>query len=172
MKKFICIFCLILGIFSEEFSFAAQKKYSSSPTKSFPNRESLISSEERCIAEINRVRQERGLQPLRKWTQLSACARQHSQNMAGGRCPFGHDGFNQRADGMQKQAPLSSFAENVAYTYNHEDPIKISVESWMESPGHKKNILSEFEETGVGIAISKKGEFYITQLFANRRKQR
>lgn len=88
--------------------------------------------------------------------------------MASKVCPFGHQGFDQRAKDMQKKANLSAFGENVAYNYNYDDPVQVSIEGWMESPGHKKNILGDFEETGVGIAISEDGKFYITQLFAKR----
>ena len=95
-------------------------------------------SEEKCIAEINRVRQEHGLRPLKAWKELSNCARGHSQNMALNKCSFGHDGFDKRAKQMQKQATLASFAENVAYSYNYDDPIKVAVDGWMKSPGNRK----------------------------------
>lgn len=39
----------------------------------------------------------------------------------------------------------------------------------MKSQGHKENILGDFEESGIGVAISKDGKFYITQLFAKRK---
>lgn len=73
---------------------------------------------------------------------------------------------------MQKMATLLSFAENVAYNHYYDDPVKVAVDGWMKSAGHKKNILGDFEETGVGVAISKEGQFYITQLFAKRYKSR
>jgi len=172
MKKMFIISCLILGIFTEGSSFAATKKCPSRYYRSYQTIEAPAVSEEKCIADINRVRQEHGLQPLKGWTQLSACAREHSQNMAAGKCPFGHDGFKQRADQMQTQATLSSFAENVAYSHKYDDPVQIAVDGWMKSPGHKKNILGDFEETGVGVAVDKEGKFYITQLFAKRYNSR
>lgn len=168
MKKLIYISCLFLGIFSEGSAVAVQKKCVARAFKTSQTSESPAASESRCIVEINKVRQARGLQPLREWKQLSDCARGHSNNMASEKCPFGHDGFDKRADQMSKQANLSSFAENVAYSQNYEDPVKIAVDGWMKSPGHKKNILGDFEETGIGVSINKEGKFYITQLFAKR----
>jgi uncharacterized protein YkwD len=38
----------------------------------------------------------------------------------------------------------------------------------MDSPPHRKNILGDFKETGIGIAYSKEGKCYLTQLFAKR----
>ena len=164
MKKLFYISCVILAVFSEGSSFAAKRSATAT--------ESIATSEEKCIVEINRVRQQYGLKPLKAWKALSDCARGHSQNMASEKCPFGHDGFNQRADHMWGHASLSSFAENVAYSYNYDDHVAVAVDGWMKSQGHKKNILGDFEETGVGVAINAEGEFYITQLFAKRHKSR
>lgn len=164
MKKLFYISCAILAVFSEGSSFAAKKTSQAI--------ESAASSEARCIAEINNVRQQHGLQPLKAWTQLSDCARGHSHNMANGKCPFGHDGFDQRANHMWGLASLSSFAENVAYNYNYDDPMAVAVDGWMKSQGHKKNILGDFDETGMGVVISNEGKVYFTQLFAKRQKSR
>lgn len=171
MKKLVYISCLIVGIFSAGSSFAVQHK-STYRARTIKPLEAPAISEEKCIAEINRVRQDHGLQPLKHWTQLSDCARGHSQNMADEKCSFGHDGFDDRADHMWSQANLASFAENVAYSHRYDDPVKIAVDGWMKSPGHRKNILGDFEETGVGVAITTEGKFYITQLFAKRQKSR
>ena len=88
MKKLFYISCLILGIFSEGSAFAVPKKCYTSTYRSYQTIESPAISDEKCIAEINRVRQEHGLQPLRGWAQLSDCVRGHSQNMAAEKCPI------------------------------------------------------------------------------------
>jgi uncharacterized protein YkwD len=126
--------------------------------------------EDRCIAEINKIRKENGLKALTRWSELTTCARNHSHNMAVGKVDFGHDGFKKRSASMQKLAPLSSFGENVAYNYLYDDPVSKAVHGWMKSPSHKENILGNFQETGVGIAVSKDGKYYFTQLFAKRVK--
>lgn len=165
MYRFLFL-CLFLGIFSENFSFAISKRiYYSSVKRTLP---SVAHLEETAIAAINKIREEYGLIHLKTWSQLSDCAREHSQKMASGKRAFGHDEFKQRAEKMQKVSFLTSFGENVAYCFNYDDPVQICVEGWMNSPGHKKNILGDFEETGIGAAINSKQEFYITQLFAKR----
>lgn len=57
-----------------------------------------------------------------------------------------------------------SVGENVAAGY----PSAASVmDGWMNSPGHKANILNcDFEEIGVGLATSSSGTRYWTQVFA------
>ena len=42
-------------------------------------------------------------------------------------------------------------------------------QAWMESKGHRMNILSKnYVEIGIGIATSKKGEKFYTQVFGKR----
>jgi len=42
--------------------------------------------------------------------------------------------------------------ENIFGSYNMDDPAGAAVNKWMQSPGHRKNILTpEFTQTGVGI---------------------
>ena len=50
---------------------------------------------------------------------------EHSVNMAEGKVPVGHAGFNER---MQK-VPffVRSFSENVAFNYNCGDPVEVAV---------------------------------------------
>jgi uncharacterized protein YkwD len=117
---------------------------------------------------INEERQNEGLTPLTEWTPLTLTARKHSQNMADKAVAFGHDGFQDRFDDLQEYAFVTKFGENVAYSYNVKDHLKTAVRGWMKSPGHRENIVDDFEETGIGIAFTEKGEFFVTQLFATR----
>jgi uncharacterized protein YkwD len=46
------------------------------------------------------------------------------------------------------------------------DPIQHVVEGWMNSPGHRKNILEpRWKESGIGIFINSNGTYYFTQVF-------
>ncbi len=180
--KNVLIICLaLLGSFFDTHAALASQKYSSLHRRSVSKRDSTwnstwnstsdISSFEReCYQEINKIRLTSGLPPLKEWGELAKCARNHSQNMAYGKCNFGHDGFHKRAKEMQKIATLLSFGENVAYSHGHEDKdlIKIATLGWMKSQGHRENILGDFNETGIGVAISKEGKFYVTQLFSKK----
>ncbi len=127
---------------------------------------SIEKMEQELISLINEERQKEGLAPLEAWHPLTLIARTHSQNMAEKSVEFGHDGFEDRFEDIQDHAYCRRFAENVAFSYNVKDHLKTAVRGWMRSEGHRENILDNFELTGIGIAINKKGEFYVTQLFA------
>lgn len=167
MKYILLSLLAISPLFFEASTYAVTRIYMQRPIQVSLTRD-ITSFEEACHEEINKVRKEHNLQPLNWWSQLSDCAREHSQNMANGKCLFGHNGFEKRAKDMRKIVRLSFFGENVAYSHNYEDPVKIAVESWMKSDGHRKNILANFQETGIGVALTKEGKCYITQLFATR----
>lgn len=167
MKYITTIFLLIFSLSFTHSTYAAnQKKIYRHPRAMLT--ESIAFYEAYCHQEINRIRQEHGLKPLIWWPELADCAREHCQNMADEKCEVGHDGFDERFEHMQTIVRITFFGENVAYCYGYENPIAISVEGWMESEGHRKNILENFEETGIGVAISEDGKFYMTQLFAKR----
>ena len=84
--------------------------------------------------------------------------------MGEGKVPFGHDGFNKRF----KSFPFGARggAENVAYNYGLADPAKVTVDGWIKSPGHRKNLLGNFVYMGIGVYRNARGYFYFTQLFA------
>lgn len=44
---------------------------------------------------------------------------------------------------------------------------KSTVNGWLSSPGHRKNILtSTYDKEGIGVAVSlERNEVYITQIF-------
>lgn len=124
--------------------------------------------EKRLVTMVNAHRTKNNLPPLSLWKPLTETARRHSQNMAQGKVPFGHDGFSQRAASLKSHSPLTSLAENVAYNYGTDDPLKTALTGWLNSPSHRKNLLGRYQETGIGIAISPDGHCYLTQLFATR----
>ena len=166
-NKTLLTLLVIFSLFNNKISAAPHQKQEFVQQKAKIT-ESISSLEERCHKEINRVRQKYGLSSLKWWPKLAECARKHSQQMAAGKCQFGHDGFENRFKQMQKICSIYFFGENVAYSYHYADPVKIAVTEWMKSEGHKKNILENFQESGIGVAISPEGKCYITQLFATR----
>jgi uncharacterized protein YkwD len=102
--------------------------------------------------------------PALSWNQkLHDIATGHCVNMAEGRCPVGHDGFNLRH--QQVTFYVRSFAENVAYNFGHPDPVQTAVTGWINSPGHRKNLLGNFNICGIAVYCYY-GKFYFTQLFA------
>lgn len=134
--------------------------------KRIPSERELAAWEERVVKLVNQVRAKFNLGALKMKKELCKPAKDHSANMAFKKCGFGHDGFQKRATDIINLGRHNSVGENVAYTYLMDDPVLISMEGWMESQGHRENILGDYDETGVGIVFSKDSRCYITQLFA------
>jgi len=115
---------------------------------------------------INEHRTEMALKPLVMVKQISSAASVHSLNMATGKVPFGHKGFDERMDHLKdKLKPVNSFAENVAFGASTADEV---VDLWLTSPGHRQNIEGDFDLTGIGIVKSKDGDLYYTQIFLRK----
>jgi uncharacterized protein YkwD len=165
MLKYILSLCIVLGQISTSGLTAAShqsKNEATIPDKTEINKMELV------IAElINLERNKRGLSSLNYSKELATCAREHSHNMAIKEVKVGHDGFEKRFKHMQKVMKLRSFGENVYYSYGIKDFLKAAVKGWMDSPGHKENILGKYTMSGVGIAFGKDGSFYATQLFGS-----
>jgi uncharacterized protein YkwD len=93
----------------------------------------------------------------------SSLATGHSQDMARGKVPFGHEGFKSRAKSIQKALGSNEVGENVA---SGPMTAREVVDGWLHSPGHKKNIEGDFKLTGIGYAADKKGNIFFTQIFS------
>jgi hypothetical protein len=121
--------------------------------------------EKSVFNQINQYRAKKGLKQLNLSEKISHQARIHSQNMATGKVPFSHQGFEQRV--MAIPLKYSSAAENVAYNTGYSSPANEAVSGWLKSPGHLKNLQGKYNLTGVGVATNDKGEVYLTQIFLN-----
>jgi uncharacterized protein YkwD len=119
------------------------------------------------LAGVNAARMERGLPPLQADAALAALARDHSQRMAKGGF-LSHDEPGGRTFAERIQAAQLSFrriAENVAMNSGMSDPAAAAVRGWLNSPGHRANILTaDFSHTGVGVWVQN-DRYYVTQIF-------
>ncbi|MBD6618364.1 CAP domain-containing protein [Komarekiella sp. 'clone 1'] len=119
--------------------------------------------EKSVFDQINRYRAAKGLPKLTLNANITKQARIHSQNMANGKVPFSHQGFERRV----KAIPLiyNSAAENVAFNQGYSNPAAEAVTGWVDSPGHLKNLKGNYNITGIGVAANQQGEVYLTQIF-------
>jgi uncharacterized protein YkwD len=124
--------------------------------------EGLVS---RVHRQVNEFRRDHGLEPLMLDPMISAEASEHSADMARAGNAISHRGFNQRLQDIRKKIPYRAAAENVAAAAGYEDPARTVVEGWKNSPGHRKNMLGDFSLTGIGIAQSKDGGYFFTEIF-------
>ena len=115
--------------------------------------------------QVNKYRVSRNLPPLTLDPRIIEQARIHSQNMASGKIPFSHNGFEERVEAIGKSISYRGASENVAYNLGFQEPDRNAVEGWINSPGHRKNMEGNYNLTGIGIAKNAKGEYYFTQVF-------
>lgn len=111
-------------------------------------------------------RQSLGLTRMQWSNAVAEAARQHSADMAAGRVPFSHDGFEARTDRIRASLAISGAAENVAYNQGYDQPAASAVEGWLESDGHRRNIENgRYTHTGIGIVKTSDDTYYFTQMF-------
>jgi len=151
--------------------------------------------EKRIHALINMERKKSGLSQFGWDDGLSRIARKHSSDMAKRKyfdhvSPDGHDFvFRYKESGYTCAIPIHAErkifigAENILlnylydtvttvngvpyYDWNSQEKIAEStVRGWMNSPGHRKNILTPtIMNEGIGVVISPDDKVYITQNF-------
>jgi uncharacterized protein YkwD len=108
----------------------------------------LTESESAVIAETNQARAEAGLPELVIDCRLMGRARRHANRMAS-------EGFFAHSSGA---------TENIAMGQPHAVAV---VRSWLNSPGHRANILSRRNaRIGVAGVVGRDGKIYWVQQFA------
>lgn len=128
---------------------------------------SNVSYEERVAQLVNVEREKNGLQPLAFDSSISNVARAKSKDMADNNY-FAHQSPTYGSAGdMLKNFGInwSAWGENIA---SGQDTPEEVVNAWMNSEGHRANILSSnFGKIGVGYVTNGSGKPYWTQLFTN-----
>jgi uncharacterized protein YkwD len=142
---------------------------------------------------INKERRKQGLSPLSWDDKLSNIAKGHSTDMAkrnyfAHNSPDGHDFSYRYKEGSYSCAvrienTIYGGAENIFqnnlydsvttvngeafYDWNSSDKIaETTVQGWMKSTGHRKNILMpHWRREGIGVIIAPDDKVYITQNF-------
>lgn len=127
----------------------------------------LTTLEQTVFQKINQYRQSQGLGVLSRNSTITTQARKHSQNMANTR-QLSHNGFDGRIQVIGQTIQWRGAAENVAYNMGFSNPAAQAVNGWLKSPGHLKNIVGDFNLTGIGVAQNSQGEYYFTQIFIKR----
>jgi uncharacterized protein YkwD len=126
--------------------------------------------EKRLLELTNAERAKEELPALKAAPLLFKSAREHSANMAKqGKMEHELDGKNpfQRIKGVGYQYYLAG--ENIAFG---PLDLKAVMNGWMNSEGHRKNILHKgYTEIGLGIARGSDGAYYYTQVFGTPRKR-
>lgn len=130
-----------------------------------PEASPLKSLEDQVLTLVNKERAARGLAPLKMNWEVQRCARLKSQDMIN-KGYFSHTSptygspFNMMENfGIH----FSAAGENIAYGQTSAQQV---MNAWMNSSGHRANILSPiYTQIGVGAAKKSNGTLYWTQMF-------
>lgn len=128
--------------------------------------------EQEIFNKVNAHRKKQNLPPFEPCHGLEEAARSHSVEMAT-LDYFSHQSPNSKRSRVRQRIEVQSLtpqsvAENIFMSegYPNSEVADFCLRSWLESPGHRKNIEStKYQYMGVGLA--RKGEkCFITQVFA------
>ncbi len=132
-----------------------------------PVSSSNLSYEQKVVELVNVERQKAGLPTLQMDSAISNVARAKSKDMAVNNY-FAHQSPTYGSAGdMLRQFGIkwSAWGENIAAGQRTPETV---VNAWMNSPGHRANILSNnFSKIGVGYETNSSGRPYWTQIFTN-----
>ena len=130
-----------------------------------PDQSSVKALEAEVIRLVNIERSKKGLQTLKADWEISRVARYKSQDMINKKY-FSHTSPTYGSPFKMLETfgiRFSSAGENIAY--GQQTPAAV-MNSWMNSSGHRANILSpSYTHIGVGLAKSSSGVYYWTQMF-------
>jgi uncharacterized protein YkwD len=133
--------------------------------RDFP--EGIAEIEDELVVRTNAIRRDDGVPPLVVDPTLARLAREHSCRMAR-QDFFSH---TEPAEGdlpsrlRAAGTPFEMVGENIAQTSDTDQPLEAAIQGWMQSPGHRANILQPgFTRTGAGVCRSGPAYFF-TQIF-------
>ncbi len=130
-----------------------------------PDQSSVKALEAEVVRLVNIERSKKGLQALKADWEISRVARYKSQDMIN-KNYFSHTSPTYGSPFKMLETfgiRFSSAGENIAY--GQQTPAAV-MKSWMNSSGHRANILSpSYTHIGVGLAKKSNGVYYWTQMF-------
>jgi uncharacterized protein YkwD len=138
------------------------------PGNSSNSESRLRKLEQEIFQKVNNARDENRVPQLCWKENLASEARRHAGNMAARRF-FSHE--DPKRGEISRRLDTSGInwnrcAENIYREQGLENPAEDAVKEWLESSGHRKNMLDRgFSDTGVGVAAQADGTIYVVQVF-------
>ena len=113
---------------------------------------------------INAYRIENGLNPLGNHNTVKAVSFTHTDYMIEVN-QVSHDNFPERRLSLVQHADAQTVSENVAYGYTSAQSV---VNAWIESEGHRANLLGDFTDFDISAEQNEDGKWYYTNMFIKR----
>lgn len=164
----LLLFCFFIAEFNSTIFAKSSNTYKEANVKKI----NIYAEEDKIFELINKEREKRGLDSLNWNSELANLARNYSIKMARENF-FSH--FDKNGDSIADRAKALKITswrrigENLFMSQGYEQFSQVAVRGWMKSSGHRKNILEEdYNQTGIGIARSRNGMIYVTQVFLQK----
>ena len=117
----------------------------------------------------NKIRYEHNLHPLRFNQSLTDAAQKHAQYMADtNRLSHYGKGLSRPSDRASKEGyAWYGVGENIAYGQLTVEEV---MKDWMNSEGHRQNILGDYQDIGIAVVANKRGQLYWCVVFGKPAK--
>lgn len=124
--------------------------------------------DEQAADHIRAYRRAEGRSEQKRHAGLDKLARMHAKRMLE-RGRMNHDNYHHRLGMAEQYYRLGGLRENVAYGkgFSRSDMGRVMVEGWINSRGHRSNLLARESHFGVGVALGEDGTFYSAHLVAS-----
>ena len=164
MKKMMCaMMFVVIFITMNSCSADSAEGSNSTTTEALVTNYSYNDSEIETMKLINYYRLSVGLNALEKINHISFKCEEHNNYMIANNV-VDHNDFTSRSNNIISVLGAKKVGENVAYNYKTSEA---AVRAWLDSPGHKENIVGDFTHFGLSITIdAKTGKKYYTNIFA------
>ena len=123
----------------------------------------------KCLYLTNNFRAQNNLPPVIWDDSMWRISFTHSKNMGEKIVPFGHKGFNERVNQFPFFYTLACENVYMCKGYINYDIASLAVNGWINSPGHRKNLLSNSTHCAIATYINNSGALYLTQMFARKK---
>ena len=133
--------------------------------------EEIEELERECLREVNHQRVARGLGVMEADPNVLAVARAYSRQMAveGFFSHIDPEGRDVRQRLEKARIKWLMVGENLSYSNGYINPVATSVRGWMDSPGHRHNILEgRYNASAIGAWIADNGTVYFTEIFLQK----
>jgi uncharacterized protein YkwD len=165
MKKMMCamMFVVISITMNSCSADSAEGTDNSTTTETLVTNYTYNDSEIETMKLINDYRVSIGLNALEKINHISFKCEEHNNYMIVNNV-VDHNDFTSRSNNIISVLGAKKVGENVAYNYKTSEA---AVRAWLDSPGHKENIVGDFTHFGLSVTTdAKTGKKYYTNIFA------
>jgi uncharacterized protein YkwD len=113
---------------------------------------------------VNQYREANQLNQLNWSNTISKQCRYHSNDIASGRIPFGHDGKEARLEKIRNTFPNAVGAELIYQQNSGYQFYQKAIDHWKNDQNRNQILVGNYQRMGIGIAKSENGNYVVTMI--------